>query len=121
MGDWRRIMEQAAARVVAKAEAAVATSLQQSAAAIRDTAKSLAPVISGELRDATIATPVEQSGTEFRAAVINNCPHADDVEFGDYSDPEVQAGPQPFMRNAAAIEESRVKRITTKNLKDAFR
>ena len=96
----------------------VRASTSAAGALIRDTAKELCPVRTGELRD-SIDMTVEDTGKTVRAVVEASAAHADYVEFGTgrrgAESPGAGAGPysptwpgmpaQPYMR--PALDQSR--------------
>lgn len=107
--------------LVAKAEKAAKEVATEGAATIRDQAKMIVPVDSGRLRDSIVSTQAtEVEDGIFEAEAGTNVPYADDVEFGSYANPDVEAPPQPFLRPAAAYSEPTIQKIAESKFKRAL-
>lgn len=121
MASWTEQLSRAAKVVIAKAEAAAKEVVTDGAAIIRDQAKEIVPVQSGDLQKSIFSTLASESGGKVEAIAGTNIDYADDVEFGKYENPEVQAPPQPFLRTAAAVSESMIRKRAESVMKQAFK
>jgi len=82
----------------------------ESAERIRDTAKSLAPYDTGELRDSIKINPISDKDGGFSVSVVTDCPYAYYVEFGHFTRPGPNrrwVQPQPFLYPAYAQEQKK--------------
>lgn len=68
---------------------------------IRDEAKLLVPVDTGELRDSIEVQEVEDTGKTVRGAVVASAPHASFVEYGTGARGAASPGAGPYTYNMA--------------------